>query len=81
MNLDYRFAYLVGDLLIGLPWLALYIYRGDLRRKMLLLSCIFGLFGPLSEVFYLRDYWHPQLFSGWPIGLEDFLFGFFYWRH
>jgi len=33
--------------------------------------------GPLSEFFYLRDYWQPTLFTGWPIGLEDFLFGFF----
>ena len=30
----------------------------------------------MSEFFYLRDYWHPELFTGWAIGIEDLLFGF-----
>ena len=32
--------------------------------------------GPLSEFFYLKDYWQPQLMNGWKIGFEDFLFAF-----
>jgi hypothetical protein len=25
----------------------------------------------------LQDYWRPETFNGWAIGIEDFLFGFF----
>lgn len=35
-----------------------------------------GIIGPISELYYTRDYWRPVLFNGWAIGLEDFLFGF-----
>lgn len=33
--------------------------------------------GPLSEYFYLVDYWRPEFFYNFPIRIEDFLFGFF----
>jgi len=40
------------------------------------MSLLVAPMGPLSEFFYLRDYWRPELFNGWPIGLEDLLFAF-----
>jgi hypothetical protein len=73
----YQYSYLIGNLLLLVPWLVLFAWRKDLRHKILIMSFIIGLFGPLSQLFYLRDYWHPQLFNGWRIGIEDFLFGFF----
>ncbi|MEN9604382.1 MAG: hypothetical protein RJB39_67 [Candidatus Parcubacteria bacterium] len=74
----YQYAYLIGNLCILLPlWLLFYFLRKDLRKELWTMSLIFGLIGPLSEVWYLQDYWHPQLFNGWIIGIEDFLFGFF----
>ncbi len=73
----YKFAYLIGNLLISLPiWLILFIRRKDLRKEMLIVSLIAGIAGPISELYYLKDYWRPEIFTGWPIGIEDFIFGF-----
>lgn len=75
---DYRYAYLFGNLLIGFPiWLFLFWRRRDLRKEMLMMSILIGFLGPLSEFWYRQDYWMPLLFNGWPIGFEDYLFGFF----
>lgn len=74
---DYQYAYLVGNLLIGLPvWLILFLHRKDFRKEILIVSFIIGIAGPVSELWYLQDYWRPETFNGWPIGIEDFLFGF-----
>lgn len=43
---------------------------------MLIVSLIAGIAGPISELYYLKDYWRPEIFTGWPIGIEDFIFGF-----
>src|SRR3989344_5394365 len=75
---DYRFAYLLGNLLLLLPVWAFFFYRRkDLRREMIMVSIITGAIGPISELWYLQDYWKPETFTGTSIGLEDFLFGFF----
>ena len=76
---SYQYAYLLGNLLILFPiWLFLFIHRRDLRREMLIISTILGIAGPLVELWYLRDYWRPETFTGSAIGIEDFLFGFFF---
>lgn len=76
--MSYRYAYLLGNLFILLPiWLLLYFYRKDLRKEILIMSLVLGVCGPLSELWYLKDYWSPQIFTGSRIGIEDFLFGFF----
>ena len=75
---DYKYAYLFGNLVILFPlWLFFFLHRRDLKKKILLMSTALGVVGPVSEIWYIRDYWHPQTFTTWPIGLEDFLFGFF----
>ncbi len=74
----YQYAYLIGCLGILFPvWLAFFLYRKDLRKDMWTMSLLFGICGPLSEIWYLQDYWKPQTFTGTRIGIEDFLFGFF----
>ena len=76
--ISYQYAYLLGNLLILFPlWLFLFLHRKDLRKEILIVSLLIGIGGPLSELWYLRDYWRPETFNGWPIGIEDFLFGFF----
>ncbi|MEK7128363.1 MAG: lycopene cyclase domain-containing protein [Patescibacteria group bacterium] len=75
---DYQYAYLVGNLFILFPiWLAFFLHRRDLRTEILKMSLILGLCGPISQMWYLQDYWSPQTFTGTRIGIEDFLFGFF----
>ena len=73
---NFQYAYIIGNLFFLAVWIILFIYRRDLRRKMLVMSLVVAPMGPLSEIFYLRDYWQPQLFNGWLIGIEDLLFGF-----
>ncbi len=74
---NYQFAYLIGDFIAFTVWLVLFIHRKDLRHKMLFLSIILGFIGPISEFWYLKDYWKPLTITNTPIGIEDYLFGFF----
>jgi hypothetical protein len=77
MFIDFQYAYLVGNIFFAIIWLVLFFYRKDLRKKILIMSVIIGAIGPFAEIFYLRDYWQPQTFNGWAVGIEDVLFGFF----
>jgi hypothetical protein len=77
MVTDFRYAYLINNIFFAIVWLMLFFLRPDLRRKMTIMSIIVALIGPFSEFFYLRDYWRPEIFNGWMIGVEDVLFGFF----
>jgi len=73
---NFQHAYLIGNLFFLAVWIILFLYRRDLRRKILIMSLAIAPMGPLSQLFYSRDYWHPQLFNGWLIGIEDLLFSF-----
>jgi len=72
------YQYLIGTGIFFIIWLALYIYRKKLRKEMLFMSILIAPLGPISQIFYLRDYWNPNyLFSIFGFGIEDILFGFF----
>ena len=73
---SFQYAYLIGNIFFALFWIILFMYRRDLRKEMLTMSFVVAPMGPLSEFFYLRDYWQPELFNGWSIGIEDLIFGF-----
>lgn len=77
--IDYRFAYLLGTLFLGLPvWIFLFYKRKDLRRAILTLSVIGGLVALVSGPVFMRDYWRPETIFNWPVLPEDFLFGFIF---
>ncbi|WP_116786850.1 lycopene cyclase domain-containing protein [Flavobacterium psychrotrophum] len=70
-------TYLLITLLLLLPWLAIYIYKERLRKKMLKTSFMGGLAGFIAEYWYFKDYWHPPTIMGKSvISFEDFIFGF-----
>lgn len=71
-----QYAYIIGDLVLVGIWLTLFTVRKDLRREIITASLATAPLGPLSELFYLRDYWHPVLLGGLRIGLEDVIFAF-----
>src|SRR3989344_2113188 len=73
---SFQYTYLLGDLFFLLIWIILFIFRRDLRKEIFIMSLVVAPMGPMSEFFYLRDYWHPELFTGWAIGIEDLLFSF-----
>jgi len=76
--LPYTLAYLFADMVIGFPmWLFLFLFRPDLRHRMIIFGIIGAIGGPISEYWYIRDYWHPLTITGWPISIEDVIFGFF----
>lgn len=75
---DLRYAYLIGDGILAIVWVLVFMLRPDLRRKILIMSILIAPLAPLMEVFYLRDYWRPEFFNGWIVGIEDPLFGFFF---
>jgi len=74
----YNYSYLLGTLAVGVFWVHFFFVRADLRSPMLLLSFLFGIGGVLSEFVYIRDWWSPNTVTGTPVGIEDFLFGFFF---
>ncbi|HLD01807.1 MAG TPA: lycopene cyclase domain-containing protein [Patescibacteria group bacterium] len=77
--MELRFIYIVSNLIFFLPfWLVFFIRRPNVRKKMLLLSFLGGIAGPLSEYWYHQDYWRPQTVLDTPVGIEDFLFGFLF---
>jgi len=74
--MDYRA--LIGLIFFLIIWIGLYLYRKPLRKEMLIMSLLCAPLGPLSEIFYFRDYWHPEyLIKIFGFGLEDLLFAFF----
>ncbi len=74
--LDARFVYLFYGLLFTLAWLVLFISRNDLRQPMLIMSAAIAPLGPLSEIWYLQDYWKSVTLTGTAVGIEDLIFGF-----
>src|SRR6266699_1178859 len=58
-------------------WLVAFVLRAELRRALLLVSLVIAPLGPLSEFWFLRDYWARETLSGAYIGVEDVLFSFF----
>ena len=75
---SYQYAYLIGIWVTLFPiWLFLFIHRKDLRREIFIINVLSGVSALFLEPLYLRDYWRPETFTGWSIGIEDLLFGFF----
>lgn len=73
---NYQYSYLIGDLLFIFVWLAFFLLRRDTRKEMFVISLIFGVAGPLSQIVYLNDWWRPLTITATSLGIEDFLFGF-----
>ena len=74
----YEYSYLYATLSVGLVWGYFFLIRPDLRPVMVLLSSLFGIGGILSEFVYASDWWDPITLTGTIVGVEDFLFGFFF---
>lgn len=73
---EYRYSYLIMDVLFALIWLGLYWHRKDARSEMLALSIPLGLLGLVFTVPNADDWWKPLTVTGRLPGIEDFLFGF-----
>ncbi len=75
--IPYKYAYLAIVLAFGLPiWLYIFLKRPDLRKQIIFVGLLTGLVAPIWEFWFLTDYWHPETFTGWLVGIEDFSYGF-----
>jgi hypothetical protein len=74
--MDIKYSYLGYSLIFLFVWILFTILRPDLRRRMFLFSLIIAPTGPLSEIWFLRDYWRRPTITGYPISIEDAIFAF-----
>jgi len=74
--MGYQYTYLLMALVFLAIWLALFIWRKNTRKEMLLMSLIFAFSGPLAEIAYTQDWWHPLTLTNTVIGPEAILVGF-----
>ena len=74
--MDVKYSYLGYSLIFLFIWIIFYVLRQDLRRQMLIFSLIITPLGPLSEFWFLKDYWRRPTVTGYPIGIEDAIFAF-----
>lgn len=71
----YEYVYLKITLVGVVIWLILFLLAQKQREEMVWLGIIGAIAGPIQEIWYNQDYWHPRYFGQWP-WLEDILFGF-----
>lgn len=53
------YVYLIGSVIVAFFWFIFFIFRADLRKKILFTSIIGGILG-FSEMFFVPNYWNPQ---------------------
>jgi hypothetical protein len=58
----------------GLIWLSFYFINSKLRREMLVMSIIFGILGPISNILFIKDWWAPLTIDGTSVGIIDSAF-------
>lgn len=74
--MDIKYSYLGYSLIFLFVWGILFYLRPDLRRRMLIFSLIIMPLGPVSEFWFLRDYWRRPTITGYAISIEDAIFAF-----
>jgi hypothetical protein len=74
--MDIKYSYLGYSLIFLVIWVLFYILRADLRRRMLIFSIVITPLGPLSEIWFSKDYWTRPTIIGYPISIEDAIFAF-----
>lgn len=76
----YQYGYFFGSLIVGIPWLYVFLRRRDLRLEMLFGGIITVPFG-MTEYFFVPEYWNPpslfDLIHRIGFGVESVLFSMF----
>ena len=72
----YQYLYLKACLVAAVFWLIIFLLKKGQRKELILMGIILGIAGPIQELWYTRDYWHPAYIWHWP-WIESILFGFF----
>ncbi|MDD5773250.1 MAG: hypothetical protein PHX78_07275 [bacterium] len=75
MNL-LRYPYFIYSIIFLIIWSLIWLFRKDLRKKLLFVSIILCPIGPISEIWYFKDYWAPLTITKFFINIEDLIFTF-----
>ena len=70
----YNYLYFIGSLFFLFVWGLFFYLRKDLRKEMFIMSLLILPLGPISEYWYFKDYWQPELLYPWIINIEDLIF-------
>jgi hypothetical protein len=76
-----QLAYLTITLPFIILWILFFTRYPTFRMPMLFTSALYGLAGPLGELWSLQDYWHPDYWLlvtiwKWRFGIEDYILTF-----
>jgi len=74
--MDYQYFYAFWSAIFLVIWAILFWFRKDIRKEMIIISPIFGIFGLITQTTHLTDWWQPKRITNTPIGFEDFFIGF-----
>lgn len=75
MGMLESYLYLLGTLYLLAVWLLFFLLKKN-RKEMLYMSMTGAALGPVAQYFHLQDWWSPEFIYGFPIHIEDLLFGF-----
>ena len=72
------YSYFFGSLFAFVVVLLIIVFYPSYRKEMIIVGTIVAIIGVISEYWFFRDYWRPQLLLRFGIlgGVEDLLFGF-----
>jgi len=74
--MGYQYTYLLMGLVFFVVWLAIFIWRKNTRKEMMIMSVISAFAGSLADTLYIQDWWHPLTLTNTAIGPEALLVGF-----
>jgi len=83
MNIPPQFAYLFLTAGFGIVWIFFFIRFPKTRKTQLIISALSIPLGPIIEILYFQDYWHPLSVLEFNLGpfrilIEDIAFVFFF---
>lgn len=73
--MEHKFTYLLMGILFFIVWIILFVWKKYSRKEMLIASTLCAAMGPLSDVLYTQDWWHPQTLTNTQIGFEAVIVG------
>src|SRR3989344_385267 len=72
--MNYGYTYILIGVGFGLIWLVFWFFNRKLRSEMLVMSIIFGILGPISNILFIKDWWSPLTIDGTAVGFIDSAF-------
>lgn len=72
-----KYAYLISELILFIPWLYFWKKYKKLHTQMLIVGGVCALVSILGSYFFWTiDWWQPLTVSGHKVGIEDLILGF-----